>query len=58
DAKDRTGADISATLDGLAAVCVQHEVDHLDGKLFLDYLSALKRQRIRRKLEKAQKQSA
>ena len=58
DAKDRTGADSSATLDGLAAVCVQHEVDHLDGKLFLDYLSALKRQRIRRKLEKAQKQSA
>ena len=38
--------------DGLLAVCIQHELDHLDGKLFIDYLSNLKRQRIRKKLEK------
>ena len=44
-------------LDGLLAVCVQHEIDHLDGKLFVDRLSALKRSRIRRKFEKAQKQA-
>lgn len=39
--------------DGLLAVCIQHEIDHLDGKLFVDYLSGLKRDRIRKKLEKA-----
>ncbi len=39
-------------LDGLLAVCVQHEIDHLHGKLFVDYLSRLKRERIRKKLEK------
>ncbi|MEN8175065.1 MAG: peptide deformylase [Pseudomonadota bacterium] len=38
--------------DGLLAVCIQHEIDHLDGKLFVDYLSSLKRQRVRKKLEK------
>jgi peptide deformylase len=38
--------------DGLLAVCIQHEIDHLDGKLFVDYLSPLKRTRIRKKLEK------
>jgi peptide deformylase len=38
--------------EGLLAVCVQHEMDHLDGKLFVDYLSELKRQRLRKKLEK------
>jgi peptide deformylase len=38
--------------DGLLAICVQHELDHLKGKLFIDYLSPLKRQRIRKKLEK------
>ena len=38
--------------DGLLAVCVQHEIDHLDGKLFVDYLSEIKRSRIRKKLEK------
>lgn len=42
--------------DGLLATCIQHEIDHLDGKLFVDYLSNLKRQRIRKKLEKHQKQ--
>jgi len=40
---------------GLLAVCIQHEMDHLEGKLFVDYLSPLKRNRIRRKLEKAQR---
>lgn len=39
--------------DGLLAVCIQHEIDHLDGRLFVDYLSTLKRNRIRRRLEKA-----
>jgi len=42
---------------GLEAVCIQHEMDHLEGKLFVDYLSALKRNRIRSKLLKAQKQN-
>ena len=41
--------------DGLLAVCIQHEMDHLDGKLFVDYLSPLKRQRIRKKLVKMEK---
>ena len=44
--------------DGLKAVCIQHEIDHLDGKLFVDYLSNLKRQRIRKKLEKEAKSRA
>jgi peptide deformylase len=51
-AQDRTGATIERQLDGLLAICLQHEMDHLEGKLFVDYLSALKRDRIRRKLEK------
>ena len=42
--------------DGLLAVCIQHELDHLDGKLFVDHLSSLKRERIRKKLEKEQRQ--
>lgn len=41
--------------EGLLAICIQHECDHLDGKLFVDYLSSLKRGRIRKKLEKAQR---
>jgi peptide deformylase len=41
--------------DGLLAVCIQHEMDHLKGRLFVDYLSSIKRQRIRKKLEKAQR---
>ncbi|VAW68863.1 Peptide deformylase [hydrothermal vent metagenome] len=41
--------------DGLLAICIQHELDHLDGRLFVDYLSPLKRNRIKKKLEKAQK---
>jgi peptide deformylase len=43
--------------DGLLAVCIQHEMDHLEGKLFVDYLSPLKRSRITKKLTKAQKQT-
>ena len=42
--------------EGILAVCIQHEVDHLNGKLFVDYLSALKRQRIKSKLEKEHRQ--
>jgi peptide deformylase len=55
DAIDRDGNAFSRELEGLAAICLQHEIDHLDGKLFVDYLSPLKRQRIRSKLEKAQR---
>ncbi|NKC00472.1 MAG: peptide deformylase [Pseudomonadales bacterium] len=44
--------------EGLLAVCIQHECDHLEGKLFVDYLSGLKRNRIRKKLLKQQKLSA
>ena len=44
--------------DGLLAVCIQHEMDHLEGKLFVDYLSSLKRQRIKKKLEKQHKLEA
>ena len=51
-ALDRDGQPIAMQAQGLLAVCVQHEIDHLDGKLFVDYLSTLKRQRIRKKLEK------
>jgi peptide deformylase len=51
-AQDRDGKSFEADLEGLLAVCVQHEVDHLDGKLFVDYLSELKRQRVRKKIEK------
>lgn len=54
-ALDRDGEPFERDADGLLAVCIQHEVDHLDGKLFVDYLSSLKRQRIRKKLEKEQR---
>ena len=52
---DRDGDDFEMQASGLLAVCIQHEMDHLAGKLFVDHLSALKRQRIRKKLEKQQK---
>lgn len=55
-AQDRKGAAFEVDLDGLLAVCLQHEMDHLDGKLFVDYLSSLKRDRIRRKLEKERRE--
>jgi peptide deformylase len=51
-ALDRDGQPFELDAEGLLAVCIQHECDHLDGKLFVDYLSSLKRTRIRRKLEK------
>mgnify|MGYP000277121907 CR=1 FL=1 len=57
-ALDRDGKAFTRQLEGLAAICLQHEVDHLNGKLFVDYLSTLKRQRIRKKLEKDQRQRA
>jgi len=44
--------------EGLLAVCIQHEIDHLDGKLFVDYLSEAKRQRVRKKLEKERRHAA
>jgi len=52
NALDRLGKPIEIVAEGMLAVCIQHECDHLEGKLFVDYLSALKRQRIRKKLEK------
>ena len=55
-AQDRHGAHFERELDGLLAVCVQHEMDHLVGRLFVDYLSNLKRERIRRKLVKEQRE--
>ena len=54
-ALDRHGKEFTMDADGLLAVCIQHELDHLQGKLFVDYLSTLKRQRIKKKLEKEQK---
>ena len=56
-ALDRDGKEFEMDADGLLAVCIQHEIDHLDGKLFVDYLSNLKRQRIRKKLEKQSRQA-
>jgi peptide deformylase len=54
-ALDRDGKQLEFDAGGLLAVCIQHEIDHLDGKLFVDYLSELKRTRIRKKLEKERK---
>ncbi len=54
-ALDRSGRHLDFEADGLLAVCIQHEMDHLEGKLFVDYLSELKRTRIRKKLEKERK---
>jgi len=49
---DREGSVIEKDMEGMLAVCVQHEIDHLDGRLFVDYLSEAKRQRIRKRLQK------
>ncbi len=57
-ALDRNGDPYELEARDLLAVCIQHEVDHLDGKLFVDYLSTLKRNRIRSKLEKKHRQEA
>src|SRR5210317_1320378 len=55
---DRDGETREMEAEGLLAVCIQHEMDHLDGKLFVDYLSETKRQRIRKKLEKERRHAA
>jgi len=54
----RDGQPFELQSEGLLAVCVQHEMDHLDGKLFVDYLSPLKREMVRKKLVKQRKQAA
>ena len=56
-ALDRDGNAFELEADGLLAVCIQHEIDHLDGKVFVDYLSSLKRDRIRKKLMKEQRRA-
>ena len=57
-ALDRDGQPLRMAADEMLAVCIQHECDHLDGKLFVDYLSSLKRERIRRRLAKMRRQEA
>jgi peptide deformylase len=57
-ALDGEGNAFEEEAQGLLAVCIQHEIDHLEGKLFIDYLSPFKRQRIRTKLEKIHRQNA
>lgn len=52
EAVDREGDKFSMEAQGMLAVCIQHEVDHLDGKVFVDYLSRIKRDRVRKKLTK------
>ena len=58
NALGRDGHPFEMVAEGLLAVCIQHECDHLNGKLFVDYLSNLKRDRIRKKLEKQQRHQA
>ena len=55
-AQDRNGETFERNDDGVLAVCIQHEMDHLEGRLFVDYLSDLKRERIRKKLDKDRKE--
>ena len=55
---DRDGVAQEMETEGLLAVCIQHEIDHLEGKLFVDYLSEAKRQRIRKKLQKERRQQS
>ncbi len=57
-ALDRNGEPFTLEPDGLLAICIQHELDHLKGKLFVDYVSPMKRDRIRKKLEKIHRQRA
>jgi peptide deformylase len=54
-ALDKDGIPFEMEPEGLMAVCIQHEIDHLNGKLFVDYLSSFKRERIKKKLEKLQR---
>jgi peptide deformylase len=55
---DYAGKQIEEEAEGIYAVCIQHEMDHLEGKLFVDYLSPLKREMVRKKLAKARRQAA
>jgi peptide deformylase len=55
-ALDRDGRQVEFDADGLLAVCIQHEIDHLNGKLFVDYLSELKRKRIKKRIEKEERE--
>lgn len=57
-ALDRDGKEFEVEADGLFAVCIQHEIDHLKGKMFVDYLSPLKQKRLLKKIEKMAKQNA
>ena len=57
-AQDTHGKDITLELEGPLAVCIQHEIDHLDGKMFVDYLSSLKRALLLKRLDKQRKQAA
>ena len=57
-AQDRTGEVFECDYEDVLAVCVQHEIDHLEGRLFVDYLSDLKRERIRKRLDKDRKERA
>ncbi len=56
-ALDLDGEPFELEAEDLLAVCIQHEIDHLDGKLFVDYLSELKRQRVRKKMEKLRRKT-
>ena len=56
--QDRNGEEVETEMEGLLAVCVQHEIDHLDGKLFVDYISETKRSRIRKRLLRDQRHRA
>ena len=58
EALDRNAQPFTLEVDGVLAVCIQHEMDHLEGKLFVDYLSPLKREMVRKKLAKQRKQAS
>ena len=55
---DRNGEAVEMEAEGLLAICIQHEMDHLEGKLFVDYLSEAKRSRIRKRLQKDRRHAA
>jgi peptide deformylase len=57
-ALDRNGDEFTLDAEGMLAVCIQHEIDHLDGKVFVDYLSRMKRERIRKKFTKQVRRSS
>ena len=57
-AQDTSGTELALELEGPLAVCIQHEIDHLDGKMFVDYLSSLKRTLLLKRLDKQRRQAA